>query len=150
VYVNTIKLPATSAGGNTFEGVMATISGFGKTGDGMQIFNSRPFSKYKREKMSADDSASRLLNHVQVSVISNAKCAQVYGATIVLASNICTKQSNKATCQVHNTHKIPSLRQKIPKKMKTIFFRRAIFFLHSSFLSQIPEKKPGTENRVPK
>jgi hypothetical protein len=49
----------------------------------------------------SDDSASRLLNHVQVSVISNAKCAQVYGTTIVLASNICTKQSKNANCQVN-------------------------------------------------
>lgn len=52
----------------------------------------------------SEESASRYLNHVQVSVIANEKCAQVYGPGIVLASNLCTKQPNKATCQVR---KIP-------------------------------------------
>ncbi|XP_059473499.1 brachyurin-like [Neocloeon triangulifer] len=78
-FIQVAKLPETTDGIKTFEGVTVTTSGFGKTADG--------------------SSSSQYLNYVDLEVISNVACLQYYRSDIVISSTLCTKSgTSKSTC----------------------------------------------------
>ncbi|CAB3382305.1 Hypothetical predicted protein, partial [Cloeon dipterum] len=60
-------------------GTLASVSGYGKTAD--------------------NETASNILKFTQVTVISNAVCASVYGSDVVISSTICAYQINTSICQ---------------------------------------------------
>ncbi|CAB3382533.1 Hypothetical predicted protein [Cloeon dipterum] len=74
-----VKLASLSDATNTFEGTLATVSGFGKTAD--------------------DQGVSSGLKFTQVTVRSYKDCASYYGTSVVIDSTICTRQQNTSTCQ---------------------------------------------------
>ncbi|CAB3386982.1 Hypothetical predicted protein [Cloeon dipterum] len=65
-------------------GTLASVSGYGKTAD--------------------NETASNILKFTQVTVISNAVCASVYGSDVVISSTICAYQINTSICQASSSN----------------------------------------------
>ncbi|XP_028156477.1 brachyurin-like [Ostrinia furnacalis] len=79
--IQPIHLPSGMQLGNTFEGLIGTASGFGRTADGANIPN------------------NQVISWVRLPIISNNACAAVYGP-FVHASTICTSGAGgMGTCQ---------------------------------------------------
>ncbi|CAB3367428.1 Hypothetical predicted protein [Cloeon dipterum] len=77
-FIGSVKLPTDQK--NTYEGQMATASGWGKLNDSLSI--------------------PTKLQYVSMPVISNSKCVNVFGSTYVINSNICTNTTGSmSTCQ---------------------------------------------------
>ncbi|GBP43783.1 Collagenase [Eumeta japonica] len=78
--INRIALPSGTLINNNFAGVWAVASGFGLTSDSAVINN------------------NSFLSHVQLQVITNAVCQQVFGSSII-ASTLCTSGAGgRSTC----------------------------------------------------
>uniref|UniRef100_A0A336MVN5 CSON007596 protein n=1 Tax=Culicoides sonorensis TaxID=179676 RepID=A0A336MVN5_CULSO len=70
-YVKPIRLPTVSQAKQTFEGVTATVSGFGRYS-------------------TTTTSSSQILRYVDVRIIANSLCAQNYGTTVIVDSTLCS------------------------------------------------------------
>ncbi|GBP43784.1 Collagenase [Eumeta japonica] len=78
--INRIALPSGTLINNNFAGTWAVASGFGLTSDSAVINN------------------NSFLSHVQLQVITNAVCQQVFGSSII-ASTLCTSGAGgRSTC----------------------------------------------------
>ncbi|XP_059473886.1 brachyurin-like [Neocloeon triangulifer] len=77
--ISPVKLPSMTDAARDLTSLLFTVSGFGRTADG--------------------SATSPDLRFTQLTVVSNAQCATYFGASIVVASTICTKQSGASTCQ---------------------------------------------------
>nr|QRN45220.1 collagenase 1-like [Tineola bisselliella] len=79
-FTNIIQSIPRATGTSTFAGASAIASGFGRTSDHQGI------------------TQAQFLSHVTIPVITNAQCAQTFGATVV-ASTICTSGAGgRGTC----------------------------------------------------
>jgi chymotrypsin len=75
-----IAMPTRAQAGESFAGVTATVSGFGRTSD-------------------ASGATSAVVNWVTLPVMTNAACAAVYGGAVVVATTICTSgEGGRGTC----------------------------------------------------
>lgn len=79
--INSIRLPRASQQGTTFVGTRSTVSGFGAT--------------------SANSGVSQILRHVDMRIIANSQCQNVYG-NMVVAHVVCalgwTNSNNQGHC----------------------------------------------------
>jgi chymotrypsin len=78
--IQAIPMPTRAQAGESFAGVTATVSGFGRTSD-------------------ASGATSAIVRWVTAPVITNAACAAVYGGNVVVASVICiSTEGGRGTC----------------------------------------------------
>jgi chymotrypsin len=78
--IQAIMMPTRAQAGNSFAGVTATVSGFGRTSD-------------------ASGATSATVRWVTAPVITNAACSAVYGGNVVVASVICiSTEGGRGTC----------------------------------------------------
>ncbi|XP_059483567.1 brachyurin-like [Neocloeon triangulifer] len=78
-FVGAIRLPKQSQASNQFAGVTVTASGYGITRNNGDV--------------------SRFMNFVNLQTITNAKCAESYGADFIISSIICTgAHPTKSVC----------------------------------------------------
>jgi len=99
-----VKLPTTADATKTYEGVVATASGWGKFNNGLYFFL---FLLKLKSLISVGSSSSLNLNQVNMAVISNTKCAAIYGTSVIIASGLCTNTSTaKSTCQVRKKYQL--------------------------------------------
>ncbi|CAH2092607.1 unnamed protein product [Euphydryas editha] len=79
-FTNAIQRVALATGNNNYAGAWATAAGFGKTSDSAGISNSQS------------------QKHVSMQVITNAACTGTFGASVIVASTLCTATNAGSTC----------------------------------------------------
>ncbi|XP_045511348.1 collagenase-like [Colias croceus] len=80
---NNIRAINLASGSNQYVGATATAAGFGRTAD----------------SAAGGITTSQALRHVNLSVITNAECARVFGSTTIISSTLCTSGANgRSTC----------------------------------------------------